>query len=97
MPELLKSIARKVEDRTGVTLLKETKQLEKMRGDIFDTLDRQLAAQHLDDLNSHSDACLSEIEFVQGIKDFNGREVPDPHPDHRIVFDSHASDASRLL
>lgn len=58
---------------------------------LFEEQDGKLSEQYRADLLSHAGACMSEIEYVLGISD------RDPHPDHPILFDETASDASRLL
>lgn len=93
MSELLSKAIRKVEDTTGRAILPETKKQQ----EVFSAFDQQLLNQHLTDLAYNSDACTSEIQFVQGTKDKRGNEIPDPHPDHHVIFNINASDESRLL
>jgi hypothetical protein len=58
---------------------------------IFEQADEDLYLRHVSDLVQHSDACYSEIDYLLGKSEY------DPHPDHQVVFDVKASDASRLL
>lgn len=91
MAEVLRQIVQKVEERTGLILTHGTRDLEKKRQAMFEEADNKLLHENIDDLVSHSDACMSEIDYL-----FGARET-DPHPDHQVIFDANASDASRLL